>query len=185
MSLPDFSFFKGRSIVSAKTGRGYMLEPVTALPGTPETIENIVSICNEPDIYDVLFKKKCQGKPYTSENGESFLNWAKKGWDENTHFVFVLRDDHKRHIGTVDIKSNDTNMGEIGYWASAKHQGVMTPAVQVLCEIAQKAGFKSLCAYTAVPNQRSQKVLLNNGFTQQPDIVLHNEKYSYFFRKAL
>ncbi|MCE9507088.1 MAG: GNAT family N-acetyltransferase [Alphaproteobacteria bacterium] len=185
MRSPDFSFFHGQSVVSVKTGRAYTLERMTALPDTQETLANLVRICNEPEIYNILFKNRCEGKPYASENGRLFLDWCSEGWKNHTHFVFAVRDEQGRHVGALDIKSVDIEVAEIGYWVSASHPGVMTPAVKTLCKIAKTAGFKSLSACTAIGNHRSQKVLLNNGFRQAPEAIFQNNQLSYFFKKKL
>jgi RimJ/RimL family protein N-acetyltransferase len=185
MASPDFSSFKKQSVVSAKTKKKYALDRITALPDTRETVENLVDICNEPDIYNALFRIMCQGKPYMSENARAFLDWAREGWEDNAHFVFVVLDDQERHIGALDIKSADLEGAEIGYWASSRHRGIMTPAVEVLCQVAKRAGYQSLTACAAVENGRSQKILLNNGFQQAPGVIFQNDKNCYSFTKGL
>lgn len=185
MSSPDFSSFRPTSFSSVKTGKAYTLERIGDLPATAEAVENIVAICNEPGIYDVLFRKRCAGTPYTTDSALSFLQWAAKGWAEKAYFVFAVLDGQGNQIGAVDIKSANLDGAEVGYWASARHQGVMTPAVGVLCQLAKRAGYRALTALTDVSNLRSQKVLLNNGFAQQPEMVLRNERHLLIFRKML
>ena len=66
--------------------------------------------------------------------------------------------------GNVEIESPDLDAAEIGYWASARHHGFMTPAVAAVCAVARAAGYRSLYAHTRTHNERSMVVLRRNGF---------------------
>lgn len=97
-----------------------------------------------------------------------WLSWASQGWRANTHFCFAVTDDSGAIAAACDIKSRDPDGAEIGYWASARHRGVMTNAVSAMCEAARQAGFRSLMARVRHENSRSQAVLARAGFGTDP-----------------
>ncbi len=133
-------------------------------PLTEENIEDIVAICNQEAVYELLFKEKLNGKEYKAYNAQSFVTWANKGWRAGSSFVFVIKDRNGKVIGAVDIKSNNPDFGEIGYWMNKDYPGYMTNAVVGLVEIACKAGYHTLVAYTKIENDRSKGVLTRSGF---------------------
>lgn len=127
-------------------------------------IEKIAAICNQKSVYDILFRDKFGGKEYDSEKAVGFFNWAASGWRTQKYFVFLVRNSGGEIIGAVDIKSNDLEGGEIGYWADENNPGVMTNAVSRLAELAKNAGYKKLFALVLKENTKSQNVLGRNGF---------------------
>lgn len=133
-------------------------------PLTEENIRDIVAICNQEAVYELLFREKLNGDEYKVENAQSFVTWANKGWKEGSYFVFVIKDQNGKVIGAVDIKSNNPDFGEIGYWMNKDCPGYMTNAVVGLVEIARKAGYHTLVAYTKLENDRSKGVLTRGGF---------------------
>ncbi len=127
-------------------------------------INQIVAICSQSLIYEVLFNEKLKGKPYKSENALIFLNWAKEGWSKNKWFVYLITNESGDIVGAVDIKSNNLESAEIGYWMAQNIKGVMTNAVIKLREMAKAAGYKSLYGLTVPDNIKSQNVLTRAGF---------------------
>lgn len=67
--------------------------------------QDIAQVCNEPLIYNTLFKKMFDGKPYTPQDSEGFIKMAKDGWDHNNKFIFLIRDPDNKTVGAVDIKT--------------------------------------------------------------------------------
>jgi RimJ/RimL family protein N-acetyltransferase len=124
----------------------------------------IAEICNQPRLYRRLFEKRLSGLPYTPEMARGFTQWAERGWFERTHFVFWVQTLDGMVVSACDIKSNNLHSSEIGYWSSAEHPGVMTPAVSCLCALAKQAGFLSLFAKVEITNIPSQRVLERNEF---------------------
>ena len=127
-------------------------------------IEKIIDICNQKPVYEMLFRKKLEGKAYGEEQAKNFLSWIVEGWREQKFFVFLIRNSEGNIIGAVDIKSNDLSRAEIGYWADENHAGIMSNAVTKLIEIARNAGYKILFATARLDNKRSQNVLLRSNF---------------------
>lgn len=127
-------------------------------------IEKIAAVCNQKSVYDILFRDKFGGKEYDREKAVGFLNWAASGWKTQKYFVFLVRNSGGEIIGAVDIKSDDLEGGEIGYWADENNPGVMTNAVSRLAELAKNAGYKKLFALVLKENTKSQNVLGRNGF---------------------
>lgn len=129
-------------------------------------IAALVRICNEPAIYDFLFRERLEGQPYPTSKAESFISWGASGWREGTHFVFIVTTDETpfRIVAAADIKSADLNAAEVGYWASVEHSGVMTPVVSKMCSLAKEAGYQSLFARVRKNNSRSISVLSLNDF---------------------
>jgi RimJ/RimL family protein N-acetyltransferase len=155
-------------ILNHVTGRPYDLTPAAELNPDAATLARIVAICNEPEVYDWLFREPLEGRPYPEEMARQWIEWSKAGWLAKTHFVFVVRDERKGVAAACDIKSNAPN-AEIGYWSSRHHRGVMTNAVAAMCSLAADAGFLELFARTKQRNLRSQAVLARAGFERSHD----------------
>lgn len=85
----------------------------------------------------------------------------------------------------MDIKSPELEGAEIGYWASKKHSGIITPAVGLLCGVARGAGYKSLYAFVLPANTCSLRVLTNNAFQVEERGVTHKDKICDLYRKVL
>jgi len=171
--------------MNRKTARPYTLVRGDSVEASKDNVERVRSICNEAAVYGILFQPVFKGTPYSSEKAESFLNWAAKGWAERSHFVFLVLDASREICGTVDIKSPELEGAEIGYWASEKHSGIITPAVVLLCEVARRAGYKSLYAFVLPANTCSLRVLTNNAFQVEERGVTHKDKICDLYRKIL
>ncbi len=151
-------------IQNLKTGRFYFLVRADEINATEANHNTICSICNEPEVYSSLFASSLGGQPYPIEKAKGFLEWAIQGWRDRTHFVFLITDEAGAVCGAADIKSNNLEGAEIGYWASKAHAGIATPAVTALLGVAQSMGFQILSAYVKKSNPRSVAVLERNGF---------------------
>ena len=161
---PDFSAFRPLELRSLRSGALARLVRADAVEMTAELVDQVTRICNEPLVYDFLFRRGLAGAPYPPEKAREFLDRAARGWREHTHFVFLIALAGERVAGNVEIESADLDRSEIGYWASARHPGFMTPAVAAVCEVARAAGYRSLYAHTRTHNERSMAVLRRNGF---------------------
>jgi len=142
-----------------------------------QDIEDIVRICNEQSIYNFIFKAKLNNEKYTRKAALSFINFAWNGWRNNTHFVFIIKNEESRIVGALDIKSFNLDDAEIGYWLSAQESGVMTNAVTELIKLAQRVGYKKLSALVSSDNNRSQGVLQRNNFINWGPIIKDQKKY--------
>jgi RimJ/RimL family protein N-acetyltransferase len=182
-STPNVSALaEPQEIANFRTGETYLLTPAgLALESAPTDIPQIVSICNEPAIYDFLFAVRLQGTPYATADAERFLSWSRRGWEEGAYFVYVLRDASGTVAGAMDIKSNNLASAEIGYWLSSAHSGVMTNAVVQLAQNAHAAGYRQLFAWVRVTNTRSQGVLERAGFTRAERV----ERNGYWYDRYL
>ncbi len=150
-------------ILNYLTRRTYTLGPASELNGTPLILECLVEICNQPEVYDWLFRRRLEGRPYAETQARQFVQWAGEGWATDKYFVFVVLDETGRIAAACDIKSNDS-IAEVGYWASRHHRGIMTNAVKAVCDLAAVAGFQQLFARVRNGNARSQGVLKRAGF---------------------
>ena len=72
-------------ITNALSGDLYRLVPLHELPPTKERLEEVRTICNEPLIYQWCFKDLCKGGPYPEELALDWFQWAKSGWEEDSH----------------------------------------------------------------------------------------------------
>ena len=158
------------------TGRNHTLVRATDLDCEPTTLAEIVAVCNEPEIYDWLFRERLGGRRYTDEAARQWLQWSAEGWTFESHFSFAVVDEGRCVAAACDIKSNDS-VAEIGYWASQQHPGVMTNAVKALCALAAHAGFQGLYARTKPGNRRSQAVLERAGFLKVPGVTDGFERF--------
>lgn len=131
---------------------------------TTKSINEIVRACNQEAVYKYLFKEKLKGKKYGKEEAQGFINWANEGWRKKSYFVFVVKTRDDKIIGALDIKSNNLESAEIGYWISCDYSGYMTNAVIKLSKRAKLAGYKSLVAFTKPRNYKSKRLLIRAGF---------------------
>lgn len=143
-------------------------------------LERIATICNEPLVYQWLFEEKLNGIAYSLENARGFIDWARNGWRDQTYFVFLIRDTDGIIQAAVDIKSNNLEASEVGYWASGDKPGIVTNAVISLCSIAQEKGFVSLYADVQVANDRSKKVLQRAGYKESEKLIKEGKDYVRF-----
>lgn len=151
----------------------------------PQDETALVTICNQPLIYQRLFRNRLGGHPYSLAEAVGFRHWAQQGWRDRSWFVFLLRDSHDQIVGAMDIKSGNTEGAEIGYWASATSPGVMTNAVLQLCEVAREAGYRQLFALIAPDNGRSLGVVSRAGFVQTEDVTRGGTHYQQFARSLV
>jgi RimJ/RimL family protein N-acetyltransferase len=125
----------------------------------------VASICNQPLIYKTLFQEAFGDVPYTEKNAQEFFEWAHQGWRSNSHFVFLLVNEHDHIVGALDIKSADFAAAEVGYWASAEYPGNVTNALVAMLDAATVVGFSRFTAYVRKGNGKSTRVLERAGFT--------------------
>ncbi|MHB9020159.1 MAG: GNAT family N-acetyltransferase [Minisyncoccota bacterium] len=153
-----------REIVNFSNGEKYEIFGGPNMVFSDNDVEKITKICSQKDAYDILFKNKLNGKPYTEENAHSFINWIKEGWKNQTHFVFLIRKKDSEIVGAIDIKSPDLNRAEIGYWADEDYRGFMTNTVNELSSLAKEIGYIKLFAGVITKNHKSIAVLERAGF---------------------
>lgn len=168
-------------IQSTKTNNNYIVEDALSflekLNGNYKSfIEQIVEICNEELIYSILFSFNFKGQKYTPDKAQSFIDYSLKGWKENKNFVFIIHTGGDKLAGVIEIKSNDKECSEIGYWSSSKHPGIMTNALRELKKYAKSKGYKKLGAMVRTNNFGSQKVLKRNGFEYVKPYPLGEDK---------
>jgi len=161
---PDFSTFGGVDLRNMSTGYPARLVRADAMEPTAALAEQVTRLCNEPRIYDRLFRQGLAGASYPSEKAAEFLERAARGWRERTHFVFFIVRATGSLAGNVEIEAADLDGSEIGLWASERSSGFMTPAVAAVCGVARAAGYRSLYAHVRTDNERSLSVLRRNGF---------------------
>lgn len=162
----NFSEFKSFNVKNYKN----ILQPVKIIPVsdkirlTDKNIDEIVEICNQELVYELLFREKLNGEKYKRLNAKSFVTWANKGWKESLYFVYLARLKDGKIVGAIDIKSNNLDLGEIGYWMDINFPGYMTNIVFGLAQQAKRVGFRKLVAYTKLENIKSKGVLERAGF---------------------
>ena len=166
-------------IRSRKTGKSYVLAPVSRVQLNELVETQIAKVCDEPEIYDNIFAGILKGKRYSEDHARTFTKLVSEGWNKNRFDWLILNEGTV--VGTAGIKSLD---GEIGYWQSNKHPGVMTIVVQSICVLAKDAGFSSLWAYVKKSNLPSVKVLEGAGFKLDKELTEKREGL-YGYRTAL
>ncbi len=176
-TLKPVQIERHRTTEHATTEIGWLC-PVNGMFEITDTdIDRIVTICNQPPVYDFLFREKLEGEPYPREKAVDFLDWAQKGWLEKTHFVFLVRDANKQITAAVDIKSADLSGAEIGYWADTETPGYMTNAVMALVDLAKQAGYQRLFALIRPQNIKSVGVITRAGFAQTENTTKNEVEY--------
>jgi len=128
-------------------------------------LNRLVQICNQDSVYNILFKSKLQGQKYPKDKAIQFFDYAKKGWKEKINFVFlIIRVSDGQLCGAIEVKSNDLERSEIGYWASEDAHGIMTLSLKQIIKEAKSSGYKSLFARILTNNEASMTVVKNNRF---------------------
>jgi len=181
LERPKFDAKIKKEVLNFKTGEVYQMTGGDEIVFSDKDVETITRICSQEEIYTILFKRRLDGKPYTEENAQVFINWVKKGWEDKTYFVFIIRDGDNNVIGTIDIKSSDLESAEVGYWADRNTSGFMTNALQVLEAIAAEAGYKKLYAKVVAHNEKSMGVLERAGFVKRKESrLIEDREYNEF-----
>jgi RimJ/RimL family protein N-acetyltransferase len=163
-------------IQSRKTGKVYAFTSAGYVALDETAVSQIARVCDEPEIYDNVFASIFKGKRYTEDNARIFIKLVTDGWAKKSRFDWLILHEGKI-VGTIGIKSLD---GEIGYWQSNKHPGVMAVAAKTLCSLAKEAGFPSLWAYVKKSNLPSVRVLEGAGFKLDADLTAKREDaYGY------
>jgi len=147
-----------------RSGEVYILQPAIDVHVTEKLKQQIVSRCNEPAIYEFLFRSKLAGKPYEIKMASEFIDWSRCGWETHEYFVFFISNYHGELVACIDIKSANLASAEIGYWASTKFPGIMTNAVIQLSQLAKQTGFLRFFANVRKDNLKSANVLTRAGF---------------------
>ncbi|GCE30883.1 hypothetical protein KDA_63670 [Dictyobacter alpinus] len=163
---PQFNLPVQHIVLRFPDNQPYQLRSLDAsFPNTAAARQDLIAASNEPFLYDRIFRERLKGKPYDEERAAYFLGWGPEGWKNNAWFVFVVLNPEGRIVATIDIKSNQLNGAEIGYWCSEQASGIMTNTVLALCDIAREAGFRHLYARIAPDNARSIGVITRSKFT--------------------
>lgn len=145
--------------------------------------DKITKICNQPAVYDFLFKERLNGEEYKKENAIKFVDWMIDGWENQKWFVFLVRNSQNEIIAAIDIKSDNLESAEIGCWADENNPGIMTNATLKLLDLASKSGYKELFALIKPNNLRSQNVVTRSGFVPDGEITKDNEILSRYHRE--
>lgn len=177
---PRFNSKIDKEVLNFKTGETYHLLGGSEMKLSEGDISRIVEICSQEEIYDFLFRRPLQGKPYTEENAKWFASWLQKGWEDNTHFVFIIRNTLDQIVGAIDIKSPDLERAEVGYWADRNSGGFVTNALHEMVSVAKDAGYKKLYAQVLPNNAKSSGVLERAGFDRQEDMQVEDRTYNFF-----
>ena len=160
------------------TGGEYLILRGDQVAADDARAAEVVAICNEPLVYEWLFRERCRGEPYAAGQAVDWLLWMKDGWESNSHFGFVVADPQGRITAACDIKSADPEGAEVGYWASANHRGIMTNVVNEIIHCAWEAGYRSLKAGARHGNLRSRSVLQRAGFIM--DSAARDDQRDFF-----
>jgi RimJ/RimL family protein N-acetyltransferase len=169
--------FNSSYILQHKSNKEYKFVPALFIHPDKDFLSHIAKVCNEELIYNRLFRKACDNQEYPIEKAVGFIDWAKAGFENSSHFVFLLVSAENNPVGAIDIKGNDLESSEIGYWLSNHHSGLMTNAVIELTRQAKLNGFKSLFGMCEIDNMKSQAVLNRAGFENQGQITRNSKEY--------
>jgi RimJ/RimL family protein N-acetyltransferase len=151
-------------LIHPLSGETYALVRADALRQTPDELADLIAACNEPPIYEWLFRERLAGQPYDRARAAGFHVWSREGWRDGTHFVFALLSPCGRLAGMLDIKSTDLEEAEVGYWLRSAHSGLMSATLDALATLARQAGYRTLYARVRPGNRRSLAVLERAGW---------------------
>lgn len=161
---PSFPRSISIPVINFLTGDKYTLCRIDSINPEDEILEEIITICNQKNIYSWLFEPVFHGRSYERSDAQKLFEGGITGWRKNEKFVFLLMNADGLPAACIDIKSSNLEYAEIGYWSSTEHRGVMTNTVLELVDLAREAGFKRLFGRTRKENKGSSKVLERVGF---------------------
>src|SRR5689334_15740018 len=102
---PDFSALRPMELKNIRTGELARLVRADSVEVTEDLVDEVTRICNEPLVYDFLFRRGLAGVPYPPEKARGFLDQLARGWREQTHFVFFIVLPDGLVAGNVEIQS--------------------------------------------------------------------------------
>jgi RimJ/RimL family protein N-acetyltransferase len=165
-SIPIFRQPVVEDFTGYRSAKKYQLISIDGkFKASEDDLKTITEICNESLVYRFLFQDRLKGSPYVINDARKFIIWARDCWEKGESFFFLIRDEDNHIVACLDINSNNLENAAIGYWATQNSPGVMTNAVNRLCAIAKKAGYKKFYALVEPVNIRSIGVLQRAGFT--------------------
>ena len=164
MNAPNFDSLLPLSVTNYLTSASYALHRCDHMQFAQAQHMQIMNICNEPRIYNLLFRKRRRGVPYRLQDARGFTQWGVDGWRAERYFLFFVVTAKNEIVAAVDIKSSNLTSSEIGYWCSEHHRGVMTNTITALTMLMSSAGFVKAHALVLPTNAKSAGVLLRNGF---------------------
>ena len=145
-----------------------------------ETQSLNLSIINQDDLNDVFDTMNDKNTaeivsfmswPMTIEQAQDWRNEAQEGYKNKTDFLYIARDKENNAamgcIGLHDIRKDNKNSAEVGYWLSANAQGngYATEMLNGIIDLAfDNLKLASLCATVAPHNEKSQNLLEKRGF---------------------
>jgi RimJ/RimL family protein N-acetyltransferase len=160
----------GAEIFNYLSGRRYLLVRGDQIAPTDATVRQLTFLCNEPEIYDALFRHRLGGTRFTIFHGHQLLTWSAEGWSTGRYQVFFLLDEAGEIVASVDVRPwegeqrREGASREMGYWCSSFHSGLMTNAVKEVLMWVEDSGISEIHARVRRGNSRSHGVLLRNGF---------------------
>lgn len=180
MSQRIFETPQQLQLVNYKTGEVCELRSIdSSLQITDSQLNNIVKVCNEPLVFELL-SKNLGISEYALENAKQFIEWAHEGWDKQEWFVFLIFNANNEVVGAIDIKSNNLDDAEVGFWLSQNASGIITMAISKLSELARFAGFKKLVALVDPKNEKSKAALTRANYKNTGDIKENDRDYTRF-----
>ncbi len=164
-SKPQIKPPLSRAIQRHASNEVYFLQSLDeSLQVSGSDLSAIVKICNEARIYKYIFKDALEGRPYAIADARMFVEWTKRGWRENRHFVFLIKNAGRKIVGCIGISSDILTASAIGYWMTSTVSGVMTNVLSCLVDIAREEGYRKLSALVEPDNVKSSNLLERVGF---------------------
>lgn len=134
-------------------------------------LEEKIGCKYDADSLDEDFKKIILSQSEKCLSDEKNTIW-------NSFFWIILKSSNKV-IGSIDFKCVPENkIVEIGYGLGKQYEGngYMSESVKAMIEIAKEKELKKVIADTLKSNQKSQNVLLRNGFA----LTKEDDEYFYY-----
>lgn len=153
-----------------------IISPLTKKFSEKDLID-LVESCNQPLIYNNLFKQKFDGRPYQKNDALEFANIGIMGWKQQKEFIFIIRNSEGKIVGGMDIKSDPKTPAEIGYWADSNHSGFMTNAAKAMIDWAKDQNYTSLYALIVPQNTKSKSLVERLGFIYSGETKQRNKLY--------
>ena len=141
-------------------------------------LESIAEILNRPvyseNTINIPF-------PYSADDAQFWINLAKRGYENQNHYIFAIRlkGQHKI-IGGIDLGLDQRfNKAELGYWLSEKYwnNGFATEAVKSVIKFGfENLQLKRIFATHFDTNPSSGKVMQKSGMKKEGLVQCHTFK---------
>ena len=145
----------------------YYLIPAVQFDFDDHWVDQIVTVCNSPDIL-AMFNDTSDTpmKEFPEETAAGFCRYSYAGWVDKSHYVFLLvpAENEDELAGCFEISNEKNGSAELGFWIAPNHRGLGGAALSSILEEGINWHVKQFYAWVFTSNQASRRMLEKNNF---------------------